>query len=178
MPEVQLQPEVQLVVMGVSGVGKTTVARGVATALGWEFTEGDDLHSDANRATLASGRPLTDEDRGPWLRSIADHLAAQVAAGRPGVTTCSALRRAYRDLLREGCPEVVFCHLSADPELVAERMRRRTDHFMPASQLADQLATLEPLEPDEPGVVVPADVDPATTVTRALAALGLSGRGS
>ena len=166
---------VQVVVMGVSGVGKTTVAQGIASALGWEFTEGDDLHPHANLAKLAAGQPLTDDDRWPWLRSIADHLAAQAAAGSPGVVTCSALRRAYRDLLREGCPEVVFCHLDADEELVAERMRRRTGHFMPPSQLPDQLATLEPLEPDEPGVTVAADVDPAATVTRALAALGLPG---
>ena len=103
---------------------------------------------------MASGQPLTDDARWPWLRSIGDWMSDEIAAGRSSVVTCSALRRVYRDLLRESRPEVVFCHLVAGEDLIGERMVRRTDHYMPASLLPSQLATLEPLEPDEPGVVV------------------------
>jgi gluconokinase len=163
----------QVVVMGVSGVGKTTVAKGLATILGWTFAEGDAFHPEANVEKMASGRPLTDDDRWPWLRSIGDWMSAEIAAGRSAVVTCSALRRVYRDVLREGRPEVVFCHLTADPELTGERMSRRADHYMPASLLPSQLATLEPLEPDEPGVVVSVEGDPPDVVGRALAALHL-----
>ena len=103
-------------------------------------------------------------------------MSEEIAAGRSGVVTCSALRRVYRDLLREGRPEVVFCHLTADAGLVGERMSHRTDHYMPASLLPSQLATLEPLEPDEPGVVVSVDGDAADVIARALAALDLTPR--
>ena len=108
--------------MGVSGVGKTTVATGLAAALGWTYAEGDDFHPEANVAKMAAGVPLTDEDRWPWLRSIGAWMSAEIAAGRSAVVTCSALRRSYRDLLREGRPEVVFCHLIADPDLMGERV--------------------------------------------------------
>ena len=159
--------------MGVSGVGKTTVAKGISTILGWTFAEGDAFHPEANVAKMASGQPLTDDDRWPWLRSIGDWMSEEIAAGRSSVVTCSALRRVYRDLLREGRPEVVFCHLVAGEDLIGERMVRRTDHYMPASLLPSQLATLEPLEPDEPGVVVSVDGEAAEVIARALAALGL-----
>ncbi len=168
----------QIVVMGVSGVGKTTVAQGMASALGWEFAEGDDLHPEANVAKMAAGQPLTDEDRWPWLRSIGDWMSAEVTAGRSAVVTCSALRRAYRDVLREGRPEVVFCHLTANPSLLGERVGQRTDHYMPASLLPSQLATLEPLQPDEPGVEVSSEGDPAAVIARALQALGLPSQGT
>jgi gluconokinase len=164
----------QVVVMGVSGVGKTTVAKGISTILGWTFAEGDAFHSEANVAKMASGQPLTDDDRWPWLRSIGDWMSEEIAAGRSSVVTCSALRRVYRDLLREGRPEVVFCHLVAGEDLIGERMVRRTDHYMPASLLPSQLATLEPLEPDEPGAVVSVDVEAAEVIARALAGLGLA----
>ena len=164
----------QVVVMGVSGVGKTTVAKGISTILGWTFAEGDAFHPEANVAKMASGQPLTDDDRWPWLRSIGDWMSEEIAAGRSSVVTCSALRRVYRDLLREGRPEVVFCHLVAGEDLIGERMVRRTDHYMPASLLPSQLATLEPLEPDEPGVVVSVDVEAAEVIARALAGLGLA----
>ena len=166
----------QVVVMGVSGTGKTTVARGLAQHLGWDLVEGDDLHPAANVAKMAAGHPLTDEDRWPWLRSIGERLSAEAAAGRSVVVTCSALRRAYRDLLREGRPDVVFCHLVADPRLLADRVERRTDHFMPASLLASQLAALDPLEPDEKGVTVDAVGESEEVVARALDALGLTAR--
>jgi len=160
--------------MGVSGVGKTTVAKGISTYLGWTFAEGDAFHPEANVAKMSAGTPLTDEDRWPWLRSIGAWMTEEIDAGRSGVVTCSALRRAYRDLLREDRPEVVFCHLTADPDLIGERMSHRTDHYMPASLLPSQLAALEPLEPDEPGAVVSVDGDAAQVIARALDALHLS----
>ena len=167
-------PGVQhVVVMGVSGVGKTTVATRLAAALGRTFAEGDDFHPEANVAAMAAGVPLSDEDRWPWLRSIGAWMSAETAAGRSAVVTCSALRRSYRDLLREDRPEVVFCHLIADPDLTRERVSHRTDHYMPASLLPSQLAALEPLQPDEPGFVVPAESDVSRVVAQALDALRL-----
>jgi gluconokinase len=164
----------QVVVMGVSGVGKSTVAKELSTILGWTFAEGDAFHPEANVEKMASGQPLTDDDRWSWLRSIGDWMSDEIAAGRSAVVTCSALRRVYRDLLRQGRPEVMFCHLTADPDLIGERMSHRTDHYMPATLLPSQLATLEPLEPDEPGVAVPVDGEAADVIARALAALHLT----
>jgi len=163
--------------MGVSGVGKTTVAKGMSTLLGWTFAEGDAFHPEANVAKMAAGEPLTDEDRWPWLFAISDWMADQTEAGKSSVVTCSALRRVYRDLLREGRPELVFCHLTADPDLIGQRINDRTDHYMPASLLPSQLATLEPLQPDEPGVVVSTDGEASTVIARALRALGLHPHG-
>ena len=160
--------------MGVSGVGKSTVAKGLSTILGWTFAEGDAFHPQANVDKMASGHPLTDDDRWPWLRSIGDWMSDEIALGHSTVVTCSALRRVYRDLLRDGRPEVVFCHLVAGEELIGERMERRTDHYMPASLLPSQLATLEPLEPDEPGVEVSVDGEAAEVIARAMAALDLA----
>jgi gluconokinase len=160
--------------MGVSGAGKTTVALGISKALGWEYAEGDDFHSNANRAKMAAGQPLTDEDRWPWLRSIAAWIDGHAAGGRSAVVTCSALRRAYRDLLRENRPGVRFCELEAPEELLAERLAKRQGHYMPASLLGSQLATLEPLQPDEPGVVVSVADTPDEIVADALDKLGLT----
>ena len=157
--------------MGVSGVGKTTVATGLATALGWTYAEGDDFHPEANVAKMAAGVPLTDEDRWPWLRSIGAWMSDEAAAGRSAVVTCSALRRSYRDLLREGRPEVVFCHLTADPDLVGERVEHRTDHYMTSSLLPSQLAALEPLQPDEPGFELSAEGEAAVVIAHVLDAL-------
>lgn len=162
-----------IIVMGVSGGGKTTVAVGIAQAMGWEFSEGDDFHPPANVQKMASGHPLTDEDRWPWLRAIGEWIDERERAGTSAVITCSALRRVYRDLLREGRPGVRFCHVEADAELIAERLSRRQGHYMPPSLLPSQLATLEPLEPDEPGVVVSAKDTPEQVVQAALHALGL-----
>ena len=164
----------QVVVMGVSGVGKTTVAKGISTILGWTFAEGDASHPESNVAKMSAGQPLTDDDRWPWLRSIGDWMSDEIAAGRSSVVTCSALRRVYRDLLREGRPEVVFCHLTADSDLIGERMSHRTDHDMPASLLPSQLATLEPLEPDEPGAVVPVEGGADEVIAHAIDALDLT----
>ena len=140
-----------LVVMGVSAAGKTTVAREINRTLRWEFAEGDDFHPQANVDKMASGVPLTDEDRWPWLRALAEWTAAHAAAGRSTIISCSALRRAYRDILREGGEGTFFVHLTGAKSLLVERMSGRDDHFMPVELLDSQLATLEPLEPDEPG---------------------------
>jgi gluconokinase len=164
----------QVIAMGVSGVGKSTVARGLSDALGWTFAEGDEFHSAANVAKLTSGHPLSDEDRWPWLRAIGAWLDEQIDAGRPSVVTCSALRRAYRDVLREGRPEVFFLHLVAGEGLVADRVSHRTDHYMPPSLLHSQFDTLEPLEPDEPGVRVSVDGTAEEVLRRVVAALGLT----
>lgn len=145
---------VHVVVMGVSGTGKSTIGRALADALGWPFAEGDEHHPAGNVAKMAAGFPLTDEDRWPWLRGLAGWLAVQDRAGSCSVLTCSALRRPYRDLLREGAPGLYFVHLVGDTSLLLERMQSRQDHFMPPELLESQLDTLEPLGPDERGVLV------------------------
>jgi gluconokinase len=150
-------PDVYVVVMGVSGSGKTTLAKGIADRLHWRFQEGDDLHPRANVEKMSRGEPLTDEDRWPWLDAIGSWLDERARAGENAVVTCSALRRAYRDRLREGRPGVVFCHVTADADLIRRRVEERRGHYMPASLLPSQLATLEPLEPDEPGFAVSAE---------------------
>ncbi len=163
-----------VVVMGVSGSGKTTVAQGLAAAMGWPFAEGDALHPPANVAKMHAGIPLTDEDRWPWLRVIGDWMSEQEAAGRSAVVTCSALRRVYRDLLREGRPAVRFLHVTLPEVAIADRLEHREGHYMPPSLLPSQLATLEPLQPDEPGVAVSGRGTPAEVLSATLAALGLT----
>lgn len=166
-------PAQVIVVMGVSGVGKTTVGRSMASALGWIFAEGDNFHPAANVATMTAGVPLSDEDRRPWLQAISDWVDGRLAEGRSAVVTCSALKRSYRDELRAGRPTLRFCQIEAPVEVLATRMERRRGHYMPPSLLASQLATLEPLADDEPGVRVLSAQPPDLTVRRALAALGL-----
>lgn len=140
-----------LVVMGVAGAGKSTVAALLAERLGWSYAEADDFHPRANIAKMAAGAPLSDADRQPWLRAVRDWLSRQ--AGHT-VVACSALRRAYRDVLREAGGRVRFVHLSGDPRLVAERVERRDDHFWPPELLPTQYQTLEPLAADEDGVEI------------------------
>lgn len=142
-----------VVLMGVAGTGKSSVGVPVADRIGADFAEGDEFHPRANIEKMASGTPLTDEDRWPWLRSLADWTRERAEAGRPTVVTCSALRRVYRDVLREGAPDTFFVHLAGTRALILERMSGR-DHFMPASLLDSQFATLEDLEDDENGMVV------------------------
>ena len=163
-----------IVVMGVSGSGKTTLAHGIADAMGWPFAEGDDFHPQANRDKMASGIPLTDEDRWPWLRTVAAWIGAREVAGESTVITCSALKRAYRDLLREGHRHLRFLEVTAPAALIAGRLETRTGHFMPPSLLNSQLAALEPLAEDEPGLMVSAEGSPDAVLHRTLAALGLS----
>lgn len=164
----------QVVVMGVSGVGKSTFAKGLATLMRWPFVEGDALHPEANLVKMSSGQPLTDEDRWPWLRAIGVWMDGRIEAQRSSVVTCSALKRSYRDLLREGRPEVAFCEVDAPPEVIADRISERKGHYMPASLLPSQLATLQPLADDEPGVHVSAADSPDQIVRHALAKLGLT----
>lgn len=177
-PSEGVAPPDIVVVMGVSGSGKTTVAKGISTAMGWEFAEGDAFHSQANVAKMASGTPLTDADRWPWLEAIGEWISAKEAAGESGVVTCSALRRAYRDVLRRGRPHVRFLDLVAPPDLIEDRMVHRLGHFMPPTLLPSQIATLEPLQADEPGVVVSNEGTAPEVLDRALAALGLRRKSS
>ena len=164
-------PPLCLVVMGVSGVGKTSVAHELVERTGWTFQEGDDLHPEANRAKMAAGHPLDDDDRWPWLRRIADWIGVREAAGEGAVVTCSALKRSYRDLLRDGHPSVRFVHLLADETVLGARVSHRRHEYMPSSLLRSQLDTLQPLEPDEPGVAVETHGDPDAVADRALNAL-------
>lgn len=165
-----------LVVMGVSGTGKSTVGRGLARHLGWEMAEGDDFHPPANVAKMSSGRPLVDEDRWPWLRALADWTAERDARGEPTILTCSALRRAYRDVLRQGGEGTYFLHLVGDKGLLLERMSGR-EHFMPPSLLESQLDTLEDLEDDERGAVLDIANPPDRLRRLALAQLDLDETG-
>ena len=162
-----------LVVMGVSGSGKSTIARQLATALAWDFLDGDDLHPPANIAKMADGVPLEDADRWPWLDAIAGWMTRDRAAGRHGVVACSALRRVYRDRLRRAGPGVYFVYLQVPREELARRLRRRT-HFMPPTLLGSQLATLEEPAGDEPAVRVLAEGPVRDTVEQALRGLGMS----
>lgn len=146
------QPAPLVVVMGVSGCGKTTVGHALADRLDVPFADGDELHPAANIAKMASGVPLDDDDRYPWLEAIGAWLAEHDAHG--GVIGCSALKRKYRDQLRSHAPRVGFLHLHGSFEVIAARQAARPGHFMPASLLRSQFATLEPLGPDEHGVVV------------------------
>lgn len=144
---------VHLVVMGVSGCGKSTIARALHERLGWEFAEGDEFHPRANVDKMARGMPLMDEDRWPWLHALADWTRERDERGESTILSCSALRRSYRDLLGGGGPGTFFVHMHGDKGLLLERMEAR-HHFMPPSLLESQLDTLELLEPDERGVVV------------------------
>ncbi|MDE9364967.1 gluconokinase [Luteipulveratus sp. YIM 133132] len=172
MSDASQQPQV-VIVMGVSGSGKTTVAKGIAERMGWTFAEGDDFHPKSNVEKMKRGEPLTDEDRWPWLGAVGAWIDEQEGSGESAVVTCSALKRAYRDLLREGRPRLRFCHVDVDREVLETRLKERKGHYMPASLLASQLADLEPLQPDEPGVVVHAEGDPQEVLEDTLVALGL-----
>ena len=147
-----------VVVMGVSGSGKTTLGTALAAALGWRFVEGDAFHPEANVEKMSAGVPLDDDDRLPWLEALAAEIARDEAAGRSSVVGCSALKRAYRDILRTGAPRLLFLHAHGDRAVLAERVSHRPGHFFPATLLDSQLATLEPLGADEAGFVV--DVAP------------------
>lgn len=162
--------------MGVSGVGKSTVAKGMSTLLGWEFAEGDAFHPQANVDKMHASIPLTDEDRWPWLREIRDWMGTALQEGRSAVVTCSALRRSYRDLLREAGSSVRFLHLVAGEQLIGGRIAQRKGHFMPTSLLHSQFETLEELTDDELGsgsVVVSVAGSPPEVLLRCVDALGL-----
>jgi gluconokinase len=140
-----------IVVMGVSGSGKSTVGAALAGRLGVPFEDADDLHPPANIAKMTRGEPLDDDDRWPWLERIGEWLVEHVDGG---VIACSALKRKYRDQLRHHCPSVEFLHLEGGRDVIEQRQASRPGHFMPSSLLTSQFETLEPLQPDERGVVV------------------------
>jgi carbohydrate kinase (thermoresistant glucokinase family) len=156
-------------VMGVSGSGKSRVGQALADAIGARFLDADSMHPAANIEKMSHGIPLTDEDRWPWLRALA--AAARDADGSI-VIACSALRRVYRDVLREDVPNPFFVELNGPRALLDERLRARPGHFMPASLLDSQLATLEPLQADESGVVIDIGAPVDEIVASATAALG------
>ena len=151
-----------VVVMGVSGSGKTTLGRALARELGAEFLEGDRFHPEANVAKMSRGEPLSDADRWPWLDRLAEELARVRKAGGNAVLACSALKRAYRDHLRKGAPELRLLFLKGDKALIQERLRARTQHFMPPGLLDSQFASLEEPGPDESPIVI--DVTPPLEV--------------
>lgn len=141
-----------VVVMGVTGCGKSTVGMALAGRWGVPFGDADDFHSAANVAKMASGAPLDDADRLPWLRAIGVWLAAHATTG--AVASCSALKRVYRDILREAAPDVRFVHLRGDRDIAASRVAARPGHFMPELLVDSQFAALEELQPDEDGLVL------------------------
>jgi gluconokinase len=143
-----------IVVMGVSGSGKTTVAALLAGRLGWTFADADDFHPPANVEKMHAGTPLTDDDRWPWLRAIRAFIDERRAEGGHAVVTCSALRRAYRDVVVGDVPDVRLVYLKGEHDLIARRQAARHGHFMPASLMASQFATLEEPGPDERPVTV------------------------
>jgi len=160
-----------LVIMGVSGSGKSTVAGILAGQLGWDLKEGDDLHPAGNVAKMASGLPLTDDDRWPWLDRVAAWITDHTTAGIPGIITCSALKRVYRDRMRG--PNVVFVHLAGSKDQIGRRLAARSDHFMPPTLLDSQLTTLEPPDHDENTLIVDVGRRPAEVAADIIRRLGL-----
>ncbi len=155
-----------VVAMGVSGSGKTTVGAALAERLQVPFADADDFHPPQNIAKMAAGIPLDDADRGPWLQTIAAWLGEHADTG--GVASCSALKRSYRDILTSVAPHAVFVHLHGDRDVLAARVAGRPGHFMPSALIDSQLDTLEPLQPDESGVVLDVRDPPQELVSQAV----------
>lgn len=164
-----------IVVMGVAGSGKSAVGQALARRTGRVFADADQFHTDASRLSMASGAPLSDADRAPWLVALKEWMSEQARAGRSTVLACSALRRSYRATLSSCSGGVFFVHLDVRPELLAERLRDREAHFMPASLLASQLATLEVPGQDEPALVLDGSQPVDVTVQRVRACLATMG---
>ncbi|WP_446039270.1 gluconokinase [Streptomyces sp. SID1121] len=158
-----------VVVMGVSGTGKTTIGQLLAEALDVPYAEGDDFHPPENIAKMSAGTPLDDNDRWPWLDAVGAWAAGR--AGQGGVVAASSLKRSYRDRLRVAAPDLVFVHLAGDRALIEKRMAARKGHFMPTALLDSQFATLQPLEDDEAGVTVEVTGTPEDIAGRAVEAL-------
>ncbi|WP_026819211.1 gluconokinase [Arthrobacter castelli] len=159
----------QIVVMGVSGSGKSTIGALIADALGVNFVDGDSLHPMDNVAKMAAGEPLTDTDRWPWLATVGQELDAAGSTGL--VVACSALKRSYRTAILADAPAAVFVHLDGSRQVLSSRMEGRSDHFMPPALLESQLATLQRLQPAEPGFTTDIDRPVADIVDAALAQL-------
>ena len=157
-----------VLVMGVSGAGKSTIGTLLAARLGVPFADADDFHPPANVAKMSAGQPLTDADRWPWLDAIGAWMDGQAAGG---IVTCSALKRSYRDRLRAGRPRVRLLHLAGDASLIGARQAARPDHFMPPSLMASQFATLEAPGPEEGAIILSVTPPPEAIVAAALAAL-------
>jgi len=163
-----------VIVMGVSGSGKTTVAELIARRLGWPFMEGDRLHPEANVEKMRQGVPLTDADRAPWLDRIGEELKRWAAEGQSGVLTCSALKRAYRDRIRAARPDVRLVYVKGSEALIQSRVAARHHEYMPASLLRSQFEALEEPAPDEGVVTVEAAWSPEEEAAAAIAGLGLA----
>ncbi len=163
------QRPVHLVIMGVAGTGKTTIGEGVAERFQLTFAEGDAFHSEANKAKMGEGHPLTDEDRWPWLQSLRDWMSEQAALGHSTVVACSALRQVYRDILREAEGDVYFVHLKLPQDVNVERLNARHGHYMATGMLDSQLSTLEELADSEDGATVLNVGDPQEVVEKACA---------
>lgn len=155
-----------VVVMGVSGCGKTTVSALLAAKFGWRYREGDDLHPPENVEKMRGGTPLTDADRLPWLHKIAAEIDGWRTRGEQGVLTCSALKRSYRDIIIGDRPEVALVYLRGSHELIARRMAARHEHFMPAALLASQFATLQEPTSDERPIVIDVEGPPGEIADR------------
>lgn len=162
-----------LLVMGVSGSGKSTIGAELARALGLPFADADGFHPPANIEKMSAGTPLTDTDRWPWLDALGAWLAAQAGGG---VIACSALKRAYRDRLRQAVPGLRILHLAGQPAMIAARQAAREHHFMPASLMASQFATLEPPGPDEAALMLDITAPPTAIIAEAAAQLRRSER--
>jgi gluconokinase len=173
---VELPSPVVLVITGVSGAGKSTVGALLAERLGWSFEEGDSLHPLTNIEKMAAGIPLTDEDRWPWLARVADWADGQLDSGRNGVITCSALKRSYRLVINRRGSGIEFVYLAVSKVELEERVEHREGHFMPASLLESQLATLEVPTDSEPAIRVDAGPDASLVVERVLRDLGLTSK--
>ncbi|UFZ03791.1 gluconokinase [Bradyrhizobium ontarionense] len=165
-----------LVIMGVSGSGKSTIGEALGRRLGWRFEDGDSFHPPANVAKMSAGHPLTDEDRRPWLQAIADEIARCRAAGEHVIIACSALKKAYRDILVAGHSDVRMVYLRGSRELIADRMEHRQGHFMPPGLLASQFATLEAPAAGEHPIAVSIDAPVAAIVDDILQQLNIGQR--
>ena len=164
-----------IIVMGVSGSGKSTIGALLAEALAWPFADADGFHPAENVAKMAAGQPLTDEDRWPWLDAIAAYIGASRTAEQPVVVACSALRRAYRDRLRAGHKDLIFLHLAGEAGLIGERQAARQGHFMPPSLMASQFATLEDPAAEADAVTVSVSASPHEVVATAIDQLAARG---
>jgi len=167
-----------LIVMGVSGSGKSTIGEKLAERLGWSYEDGDKFHPASNVAKMSAGQPLTDEDRWPWLRAIADEIESVCEAGEHVVIASSALKRAYRDILVHGRPDVRIIFLDGPQKLITSRLALRKNHFMPPGLLESQFRTLEPPDASENPVAVSIDGSVETIVNDILRQLGLGAAGT